>query len=164
MHETKGHSPMQDDPPVTSTTAKSAVYVVASKDYLTTCDISDTIFELHTDAQVICHLSIEAAMADICRHSTIAVVFAEAGVALVDQLQLDQIIATRGGKLVLMGTAAEAELEAAEIGSYPWPVLCRPFSAAVIKSWLPPRHTAPKAKAGNNAGPDTLPLHLRIVD
>ena len=46
-------------------------------------------------------------MADICRHSTIAVVFAEAGVALVDQLQLDQIIAARGGKLVLMGTAAE---------------------------------------------------------
>ncbi|AHD09232.1 hypothetical protein [Phaeobacter gallaeciensis] len=155
---------MQDNPPVPSTAAKGAIYVIASKDYLTTCDISDTIHELHTDAQVICHLSIEAAIADICRQDTIAVVFAEAGIALVDQLKLDQIVLARDGKLVLMGTAAEAELEAAEIGSYPWPVLCRPFSAAVIKAWLPPQHTAPKATAGNNSAPDALPLHLRIVD
>ncbi|MFV1518225.1 hypothetical protein VXL81_16740 [Phaeobacter sp. JH204B] len=164
MHETKVYQLMQDDVPVNTTAAETPIYIIATQDHLTTCDISDTIHECETNAEVLCHPSIDAAMPDICKSNTLAVVFAEVGSAQIDQLKLDEIIAARSGTLVLMGTRAEAELELADIGTYPWPVLFRPFSASMIKSWLTPRRKGARKPAGNNSQAETLSPHLRIVD
>ncbi|APG47370.1 hypothetical protein [Phaeobacter porticola] len=155
---------MQDDLPVNTSAADHPVYIIASRDYLTSCDISDTVFDTDPDAQVICHPTIKSALTDICRYGTLTAVFAEAGKTLVHQMQLDKIIAARSGQLVLLGATAEAELEAEEIGKYPWPVLCRPFSTSMIKSWLQPRQTAPDAALGNNTGDRTFISCLRVVD
>ncbi|MBY6056138.1 hypothetical protein KUV26_09970 [Leisingera daeponensis] len=111
-------------------------YLIASKDYLVTCDICDTILDFDPAAEISVQKEHEAALLVLSRYRRIAVAFMECGSEAVTRSKIDKTVVSRGGKLVLMGGAAEAELDM-HSPQLQWPVLARPISTRMIMSHLP---------------------------
>ena len=122
---------------------KTHIYLIASRNYLITCDICDTISDFDPAAEISVQRGHECALTSITPLRRIAVAFVEAGSEQVTRLKIDQAVQGRGGRLVLMGNAAEDELD----GHSPrlrWPVLARPVSTRMILAQL----AMPQRRAG----------------
>lgn len=120
-------------------------YLIASKDYLVTCDICDAILDQDPAAEINVQKQQETAVLVLSRCRRIAVAFMECGSDLVRRLEIDQTVQCRGGKLVLMGNAAERELDM-QSPQLQWPVLARPVSTRMIVDHLLPRNETPRNK------------------
>ncbi|KIC30607.1 MULTISPECIES: hypothetical protein [unclassified Leisingera] len=120
---------------------RAHIYLVVSRNYLITCDICDTISDFDPVAEISVQEGHEHALVTITPLRRIAVAFVEAGSEQVTKLKIDQAVQGRGGRLVLMGNAAEDELD----GHSPrlrWPVLARPVSTRMILKQLAlPQHS-----------------------
>ncbi len=117
---------------------RAHVYLIVSRNYLITCDICDTISDFDPVAEVSVQKGHECAPMSITPYRRIAVAFVEAGSEQVTRLKIDQAVQGRGGRLVLLGDAAEDELD----GHSPrlrWPVLSRPVSTRMIQAQLSPQ-------------------------
>ncbi|NSY38045.1 hypothetical protein [Leisingera sp. ANG59] len=121
------------------------VYLIASRNYLVTCDICDAILDFDPAAEISVLRSQEAALPALSRYRGIAVAFMECGSEMVAGLRIDQIACSRGGRLVLMGREAERELER-QSQLLLWPVLARPVSTRMIMSHLMPLGERPGNK------------------
>lgn len=122
---------------------KTHIYLIASRNYLVTCDICDAISDYDPAAEISVQRGHERALTSITPLRRIAVAFVEAGSEQVTRLKIDQAVQGRGGRLVLMGNAAEDELD----GHSPrlrWPVLARPVSTRMILAQL----AMPQRRAG----------------
>lgn len=125
----------------------SHVYLVMSRNYLVTCDICDAILDFDPAAELSVQQAHDTALMALSRYQRIAVAFFEAGSELVTRLHIDRDVQVRGGRLVLLGSAAENELDA-HSPCLRWPVLARPVSNQMIRAQLAPL----RAGAGNNRG------------
>jgi len=125
----------------------SHVYLIMSRNYLVTCDICDAILDFDPSAELSVQQAHDTALAVLARYRRIAVAFIEAGSELVNRLHIDRDVQVRGGRLVLLGSAAENELDA-HSPCLRWPVLARPVSSQMIRAQLAPL----RPDAGNNGG------------
>ncbi len=116
---------------------RADVYLIVSRNYLITCDICDAITDFDPTAEISVQKGHSNALTSIKPYRRIAVAFVEAGSEQVSRLKIDQAVQGRGGRLVLLGNAAEDELD----GHSPrlrWPVLARPVSTRMILAQLVP--------------------------
>jgi hypothetical protein len=123
------------------------VYLIASGNYLVTCDICDAILDFDPVAEISVHKGQEAALPVLSRYRRIAVAFMECGSEMVARLKIDQTVRSRGGRLVLLGSTAEGEMER-QSQMLRWPVLSRPVSTRMIMGHLIP----PDERSGNKTG------------
>lgn len=131
----------------TSNRGSAHIYLIASRDYLVTCDICDAIIDYDPSAEISVQQGHKVALSVLAGYQRIAVAFVEAGTELVARLKIDRRVQSRGGRLVLMGSMAENELDARS-PRLRWPVLARPVSTRMILAHLPPRNHS----AGNQTG------------
>ncbi|MDC0658524.1 hypothetical protein N6L27_10995 [Leisingera sp. SS27] len=123
------------------------VYLIASRNFLVTCDICDTILDFDPAAEINVQSSQSAALPFLSRYRRIAVAFMECGSEMIARFGIDQTVRSRGGRLVLMGSRAERELER-QSRKLRWPVLSRPVSTQMIIGHLMP----PDERSGNKSG------------
>jgi len=101
----------------------SGAYVIVLRDYLVSQDLAETVAEYAPGAEVILHHTPAAAAAAVTSLEKIEVAFVEQEPEAFAASGLARLIDARGGRVVLMGSAAEAA--GAKNG---WPVLHRPFA------------------------------------
>ncbi|UWQ80124.1 hypothetical protein K3725_03695 [Leisingera sp. S132] len=123
------------------------VYLIASRNYLVTCDICDAILDFDPAAEISVQRGQESALPVLSRYRRIAVAFMECGSDVVTRLKIDQTVRSCGGRLILMGSAAERDLER-QSRMLRWPVLVRPVSTRMIMGHLIPPDTRPGNKTG----------------
>lgn len=127
------------------------IYLIASRNYLVTCDICDAIMDYDPSAEISVQKGHEVALAVLSGYQRVSVAFVEAGSELVARLEIDKSVQNRGGRLVLMGSLAENELDARS-PRLRWPVLARPVSTQMILAQLAPG----KFSKGNKSGSSGL--------
>lgn len=113
----------------------SQVYLIMSRNYLVTCDICDAILDFDPAAELSVQKEYDSALAALKRYRQLAAAFIEAGSEQVTRLHFDSAVQDRGGRLVLLGNAAENELDA-HSPCLRWPVLARPVSTQMIRAQL----------------------------
>ncbi|MEW2912954.1 hypothetical protein [Leisingera sp. JC11] len=123
------------------------VYLIASRNYLVTCDICDAIQDFDPTAEISVQKGQETALPVLSRYRRIAVAFMECGSEMIVRFRIDQAVRSRGGRLVLMGSTAESELDRRS-PRLQWPVLARPVSTRMIMAHLLPRNQRPGNKTG----------------
>jgi hypothetical protein len=113
-------------------------YLVVVADFVVLQDLADAIRGFDPEAVILTHNARADALASLEAHDRISVAFVEAGPELVEASKLDVAVEQRGGRLVLLGDDAEAELEAGSPLISDWLVMPRPFSNRTILNWLAP--------------------------
>ncbi|MDD8022462.1 MAG: hypothetical protein PHX82_05080 [Paracoccaceae bacterium] len=112
------------------------VYLVAVQDFVVAQDIVDTVRDAAPGAVIVTVPDCAAAAAAVAGHSRLVLAFVEAGPGRVAQLQLDREVVGRGGRLVLLGDAAEEAWDSGAATGRVWPVLIRPFSSPAVMALL----------------------------
>lgn len=112
-------------------TPTSDHYLIVLRDFVVMQDLADTISEFDPGAQVIAVAHATAALAAIAPVVRLVLAFVEAAPREFEKTELAAAIASRGGRLVYLGDAAE---DAAETGRAV--VLRRPFSSQVVRLHL----------------------------
>ncbi len=108
-----------------------AHYLIVLRECVVLQDISDTIVEFDPGAMVISVTAPEEALAAIAEVERLAVVFVEAAPHAFVKTDLAAAIASRGGRIVFLGDAAEDGSDAGR-----WIVLRRPFSSETVLGHL----------------------------
>ena len=119
-------------------TAVPDTYLIVVSDFVVLHDLADAIRGFDPEAVILTHSTRADALAALEASDRISVAFVEAGPELVSASRLDVAIEARGGRLVLLGNDAEAELEAGSPLISDWLVMPRPFSNQSILRWLSP--------------------------
>jgi hypothetical protein len=104
-----------------------AAYLIVLRHVVVAQDIAMTIADLDPKARIVIATSVTEALAGLGGVDRLAVAFVAEAPRSHRDSDLARAIAARGGRVVLIGEAAEAE--GAELG---FPVLTRPFSTEDI--------------------------------
>ena len=108
-----------------------AQYLIVLHECVVLQDIADTITEYDPRAKVIAVTAPDRALAALEGVERLAVAFVEAAPLAFQQTDLAKAIASRGGRTVFFGDAAED----AEVSDR-WIVLRRPFSSDIVLAHL----------------------------
>lgn len=108
--------------------ASVARYIVKLANPVIGRDLAETLRDFDPCAEVLVVSCCAEALALTLERETISIAFIEADPADCAVTRLDAALACRGGRLVLLGDAAE------EARGLRWPVLHRPFTSEIVHS------------------------------
>ncbi|MEO6299778.1 MAG: hypothetical protein ABIO62_09130 [Paracoccaceae bacterium] len=107
------------------------VYLVVVNDYLVSQDLAETVVDFIPGAEVIAKHTMAEAVQALQQFVRVAVAFVSAGPSYFATTPLAALIHSMGGKVVLVGDAAESEQAIDGIA-----VLQRPFSTTSVQAHL----------------------------
>lgn len=118
--------------------SRGDVYLIAVRDFVVRKDLEDTVLDFDPAAVVLTATSCAEALGRIRMRDKLAVVFVEAGPIKVSASGIEDMVRSRGGRLVLLGDDAEDAVDAQSAGR--WSTLQRPFFSQTVLSIITGEH------------------------